>query len=124
MPATGSDVGRAGDDDRHRRQAVEGGARTAENRLRSDPAYLRELATWTNLSSVGRDDGLPRHVLGPRGKDAGQGRGAAAARPGDWARTAGRRRRLRPDPTLLVLFTPDETPMDWIRAGDAWSGSG
>jgi len=89
--------------------------RAAENRLRSDPAYLRELAAWTNPSSVGRDDGLPRHVLGPRGKDAalplrdlGIGLGLPAGVVD-----------FEPDPTLLVVFTPDDTPVDWIRAGEA-----
>lgn len=89
--------------------------RTAENRMRSDPAYLRELAAWTNPSSVGRDDGLPRHVLGPRVKDAalplrdlGIGRGLAAGLVD-----------FEPDPTLVVLLTDDDTPVDWIRAGEA-----
>jgi nitroreductase len=89
--------------------------RTAENRMRSDPEYLRELAAWTNPSSVGRDDGLARHVLGPRVKDAtlplrdlGIGLGLPAGLVD-----------FEPDPTLLVLYTDDDTPVDWIRAGEA-----
>jgi hypothetical protein len=89
--------------------------RTAESRLRSDPAYLREIAAWTNPSSVGRDDGLPRHVLGPRAKDAtlplrdlGIGLGLPAGLVD-----------FEPDPTLLVLFTPGDTPTHWVRAGEA-----
>jgi nitroreductase len=89
--------------------------RTAENRMRSDRAYLRELAAWTNPSSVGRDDGLPRHVLGPRVKDSalplrdlGIGHGLPAGLVD-----------FEPDPTLLVLFTDDDTPADWIHAGEA-----
>jgi hypothetical protein len=44
--------------------------RTAGSRMRSDPAHPRELSVRRNPSSVGRDDGLPRHVLGPRAKNS------------------------------------------------------
>lgn len=97
------------------RSGVLGLTRTAEKRMRSDPDYLRELAAWTNPSSVGRADGLPRHVLGPRDKhaslplrDLGIGLGLPAA-------TA----EFEPDPTLVVLYTPDDTVSDWVRAGEA-----
>ncbi|GAA0958084.1 Acg family FMN-binding oxidoreductase [Virgisporangium aurantiacum] len=97
------------------RGAVLSLTRTAEKRMRSDPAYLRELAAWTNPSSVGRADGLPQHVLGPRDKDAslplrdlGIGLGLPTAQV-----------EFEPDPTLVLLYTPDDTRGDWVRAGKA-----
>jgi nitroreductase len=89
--------------------------RTAETRLRSNPAYRAELAAWTTASSVGRDDGLPRHVIGPRGRDGalplrdlGTGLGPSAGAV-----------EFESDPILLLLFTPGDTPAHWIRAGEA-----
>lgn len=97
------------------RDAVLSLTRTAERRMLSDPAYLRELAAWTNPSSIGRADGMPRHVLGPRGKDAslplrdiGLGLGLPASVV-----------EFEPDPTLVLLYTPDDTVGDWVRAGEA-----
>ena len=97
------------------RDAVLTLTRTAEKRMRSDPAYLRELAAWTNPSGIGRADGMPRHVLGPRAKDAtlplrdlGLGLGLPATTV-----------EFEPDPTLVLLFTPDDSTTDWIRAGEA-----
>jgi hypothetical protein len=120
MPATGSDVGRAGDDDRHRRQAVEGGARWPPWSGAGTPTGGRS-PTARFRSTRWRSCGAPRpwKAPRPRGKDAGQGRGAAAARPGDWLGLPAGVVDFEPDPTLLVLFTPDETPIDWIRAGEA-----
>jgi nitroreductase len=97
------------------RDAVLGLTRTAEKRMRSDPAYLRELAAWTDTSGIGRVDGMPRHVLGPRARNAalplrdlGLGLGLPATTV-----------EFEPDPTLVLLFTPDDTTADWIRAGEA-----
>jgi nitroreductase len=97
------------------RHAVLSLTRTAERRMRSDAAYLRELATWTNPSSVGRSDGMPRHVLGPRVKDetlplrdVGLGLGLPTTLV-----------EFEPEPTLALLYTPDDTVADWIRAGEA-----
>jgi nitroreductase len=89
--------------------------RTAENRMRSDPAYLRELASWTDPSSVGRSDGLPRHVLGPHPTDATLPLRDFAVGHGLPAATV----EFEPDPTLLVLFTPGDTEAHWVRAGEA-----
>jgi hypothetical protein len=97
------------------RDAVLSLTRTAEKRMRSDPDYLRELATWTNPSSVGRADGLPQHVLGPRARnstlplrDLGLGLGLPTALV-----------EFEPDPTLVLLYTPDDTRSDWVLAGEA-----
>lgn len=97
------------------RDAVLSLTRTAEKRMQSDPEYLRELATWTTSSGVGRTDGMPRHVLGPRAKDAslplrdlGLGLGLPASLVD-----------FEPDPTLALLYTPDDTVADWVRAGEA-----
>lgn len=43
--------------------------RTAENRMRIDPAYRAELAAWTTSGGVGRRDGVPRQAFGPRAAD-------------------------------------------------------
>jgi nitroreductase len=97
------------------RDAVLGLTHTAERRMRTDPAYLRELAAWTNPSSVGRADGMPRHVLGPRVKDAAlplRDLGLGLGLPTTLIE-------FEPDPTLALLYTPDDTTTDWIRAGEA-----
>jgi nitroreductase len=97
------------------RDAVLNLTRTAEKRMRSDPAYLRELAAWTNPSGVGRADGMPRHVLGPRAKDATLPLRDLALGLGLPATTV----EFEPEPTLVLLFTPDDSTTDWVRAGEA-----
>lgn len=89
--------------------------RTADNRLRSDPAYLAELAAWTTPPGIGRRDGVPRHAFGPRATDAhlpmrdlGLGHGAPTGTVD-----------FEPDPTIAVLFSSDDTVADWLKAGAA-----
>lgn len=89
--------------------------RTAETRMRSDPSYLAELAAWTTPPGFERRDGVPRHAFGPRPtdgalplRDLGLGRGFPAALAD-----------FEPDPTIVVLFTPGDTPADWLGAGMA-----
>jgi nitroreductase len=97
------------------RDGVLGLTRTADTRMRSDPAYLAELAAWTTPAGFERRDGVPRHAFGPRPRDGalplrdlGLGRGFPAGLAD-----------FEPDPTVVVLFTPDDTPADWLRAGMA-----
>jgi nitroreductase len=89
--------------------------RTADNRMRANPAYLAELAAWTTPPDIGRRDGVPRHAFGPRATDAhlplrdmGLGNGAPTGTVD-----------FEPDPTLVVLFSPDDTVADWLKAGTA-----
>ena len=89
--------------------------RTADTRMRGNPGYLAELASWTTPPGVGRRDGVPRHAFGPRSTDAhlpmrdmGLGHGAPTGLVD-----------FEPDPTLVMLFTPDDTVADWLRAGAA-----
>lgn len=89
--------------------------RTADNRMRQDPAYRAELAAWTAQAGSHRQDGVPRHALGPRDKDSalplrdlGIGHGFPAATV-----------EFEPEPTLIALFTADDNATGWLRAGQA-----
>jgi hypothetical protein len=89
--------------------------RTADNRMRANPRYLAELATWTTPGGVGRRDGVPRQAFGPRDRhgtlplrDFALGQGAPTATVA-----------FEPDPTLILLFTKGDAPADWLRAGAA-----
>jgi nitroreductase len=97
------------------RDGVLGLTRTADNRMRANPAYLAELAAWTTPPDIGRRDGVPRHAFGPRSTDAqlpmrdlGLGHGAPTGTVD-----------FEPDPTIVVLFSPDDTVADWLAAGAA-----
>jgi hypothetical protein len=100
-------------------EALRGGVwsltRTAENRLREDPAYRAELTRWTTPGGVGRRDGVPRQAFGPRDvfgaipmRDFALGNGAATATV-----------TFEANPTVLLLFTTGDTPRDWVGAGVA-----
>jgi nitroreductase len=89
--------------------------RTADNRMRQDPAYRAELAAWTAQAGSNRRDGIPRHAIGPRDRDSalplrdlGIGHGFPAATV-----------EFEPEPTLVVLYSPDDTATGWLRAGQA-----
>jgi hypothetical protein len=97
------------------RDGVLGLTRTADNRMRADPAYLAELATWTTPPGVGRRDGVPRHAFGPRATDSHLPLRDMAL--GNHAPTG--TVDFEPDPTIVVLFSPDDTVADWLRAGAA-----
>jgi nitroreductase len=89
--------------------------RTAENRMRDNPHYRDELAAWTTPGGPGRRDGVPRQAFGPRDRqDALPLRDFALATSAPTATVA-----FEPDPTLLLLFTSDDSPADWLRAGAA-----
>lgn len=101
--------------DRALRNGVLSLTRTAENRMRGDRRYRDELADWTTPPGIGRRDGVPRQVFGPRDthgalplRDLAVGHGAPTALV-----------EFEPDPTILLLFTGADTPADWVRAGMA-----
>jgi len=89
--------------------------RTAENRLRTDPRYRAELAAWTTPGGLGRVDGVPRQAFGPRDTDGALPMREFALGHGDPTATVD----FEPDPTLILLFTDGDTPVDWLRAGAA-----
>jgi nitroreductase len=98
------------------RAAVWSLIRTADNALRDAHAYRAELAAWTTPGgAVGRRDGVPRQAFGPRDlrqaiplRDFGLGNGAPTVTVP-----------FEPDPTLLLLFTAQDTPAYWVTAGMA-----
>jgi hypothetical protein len=101
--------------DRALRDGVLSLTRTAENRMRRDRRYRDELANWTTPPGIGRRDGVPREAFGPRDTD-----GALPLRDlalGHAAPTAVVE--FESDPVILLLFTPGDTPGDWVRAGMA-----
>jgi hypothetical protein len=89
--------------------------RTAEARLRTDPRYQAELATWTTPGGVGRRDGVPQPAFGPRDRDRALPLRDFALGHGAATTTVA----FEPDPTLVLLFTDADTPADWLRAGAA-----
>jgi hypothetical protein len=91
----------------------------ADLRQMADRRFRRELAAWVHANRSGSHDGMPgyAHGLGDlvstvapvmvRTFDIGSGR---AARDRDLALGS---------PALAVLWTEEETPRDWLRAGQA-----
>ncbi|MGI5271512.1 Acg family FMN-binding oxidoreductase [Nonomuraea sp. CA-218870] len=81
----------------------------AEDELTHDHEYQAELAAWTMPGA--RFDGVPAYVHGPR----------PARDPGP-VRDFGRHEydaRFEEHPQLVVLTTPGDRPLDWLRAGQA-----
>ncbi|HEU5023521.1 MAG TPA: hypothetical protein VFV01_01240 [Spirillospora sp.] len=86
----------------------------ADKRLAADPAYLSELAQWTQGRN--REDGIPWYAFGPRPtgrglplRDFGLGGPAADREADDFA----------VQPQLGVLLTEADGPADWLHAGQA-----
>ena len=81
----------------------------AEDELARDHDYQAELAAWTMPGA--RFDGVPAYTHGPR-----------PARDPAPVRDFGRREWDAPfeeRPQLVVLTTPGDRPLDWLRAGQA-----
>lgn len=97
------------------RAAVLSLTRTAENRMKADPQYRAELASWTTPGGVGRRDGVPRQAFGPRDSNAAIPLRDFAMGHGDPSAVVD----FEPDPTLVLLFTAGDGPGDWMRAGAA-----
>jgi nitroreductase len=89
--------------------------RTADVRQRNDPAYRAELRAWTT-DSPDRTDGVPRSAFGPWNameilpvRDFGL----------DWPVSDRPAARFESEPTVAVLSTDGDGPVDWLRAGVA-----
>ncbi|MFF2026521.1 nitroreductase [Streptomyces sp. NPDC058171] len=103
-------------DEFHRETVVQLG-REAEQRTLSDEALRAELASWTGEAPDGgpRSDGVPTAAFGPRSR-AGNG----PVRDFDVDGTAPRPTAdFEQGPRLAVLGTHGDTPVDWLRAGQA-----
>jgi nitroreductase len=89
--------------------------RTAEGRQRADQRYRAEVAAWTTPGGPGRRDGVPRDALGPRATNAALPLRDFAVDRGIPTATVD----FEPNPTLLLLMTPDDSETAWLRAGEA-----
>jgi nitroreductase len=87
--------------------------RVADDQLAGDPAYRAELARWTKGSD--RRDGITGAAAGPRPV-----RDSLPMRDLGLTRRIARRKEVRfePSPLLAVLYA-DDTPEQWVRAGQA-----
>lgn len=97
------------------RQAILGLVRTASDWQKDDSAYLDELAVWTQPDSS-RRDGIQARSFGPN-----DDREVLPLRDfGLIHRDLPRRQeRFEPAPTMVVLYTAGDGPIQWLRAGQA-----
>ncbi|MFI1280912.1 Acg family FMN-binding oxidoreductase [Streptomyces sp. NPDC020858] len=91
----------------------------AEHREAMDPAAREETARWTHTDTAAdgpRDAGIPSYAFGPR-----QSGSRAPVRDfGSWRPVPGRDSAVfEQHPRIALLGTPDDTPSDWLRAGQA-----
>ncbi|MEU4564615.1 nitroreductase family protein [Actinoplanes sp. NPDC023936] len=92
------------------RDAILGLAREADRWLRERPHYAEEIARWTGRNA--RHDGVPEWAAGPWD--------ALEIMPvRDFAGSGTTRAPFEPYPTIMVLATDGDTPLDWLRAGQA-----
>jgi nitroreductase len=88
---------------------------TAERRLRAHGGYRAELGRWTR-PAPGRHDGIPPTAIGPW--DALERlpvRDFGLTRSPQWRTTE----RFEPHPTITVLSTCGDGPMQWVQSGQA-----
>jgi nitroreductase len=92
------------------RDAILGLARAADRWLRDRPHYAEEIARWTGRRA--RHDGVPEWAAGPWD--------ALEIMPvRDFTELPREREPFEPYPTVMVLATDGDTPLDWLRAGQA-----
>lgn len=84
--------------------------RRADHLQEEDPAFQRELRSWTD-EAVGRDDGVPRSAGGPRPI------GGSLLTPRQFHRDEKSERPFEQDPLVAVLATHGDSPRDHVRAG-------
>ncbi|MQS08606.1 Acg family FMN-binding oxidoreductase [Streptomyces alkaliphilus] len=91
----------------------------AEHRNAADPGRREELLRWTRprTSVTGTEaDGIPDYAFGPRPTAGGAPlRDYAAGRVTAPLGTTG----FEENPRLAFLTTPEDTPLHWLRAGQA-----
>lgn len=90
-----------------------------DRRQASDAAFRRELAMWIHPNHTRSRDGMPGYAFAV--PDLVSFAGPFFVRTFDWGdRHAARDRELAlGSPVLAVLGTPDDTPREWLRAGEA-----
>ncbi|MGW3658253.1 Acg family FMN-binding oxidoreductase [Streptomyces sp. NPDC005151] len=90
----------------------------AESRDALNPEGMEDLHRWTRLGPEAdiATDGVPEYAFGPRMRDGKAPlRDFAGRRPvADRGTTA-----FEKNPHLALLSTPGDTPVDWLRAGQA-----
>ncbi|WP_328314553.1 nitroreductase [Streptomyces sp. NBC_00442] len=99
-------------------EVVLGLVRDSEQYESGDPAVREETARWTvpDATAYGRSDGIPAYAYGPRPQYPGTPvRDFSGWRPGTDRPTAP----FEQHPQIAILGTPDDTPSDWLRAGQA-----
>ncbi len=97
------------------RQSILALIRTANEWQVEDPAYIAELHDWTALPAE-TGEGIPHRSFGPLDdasvlpmRDFGLGRPELPRRVA----------RFETAPTMAVLYSAGDTPMDWLRTGQA-----
>lgn len=104
------------------RDAVVDHVAEGDRRQWADKRFREELARWVRPHPEQHTDGIAVHDLGV--KDWLSFAGPALIRTFD--RGSGQAARDRDialhSPVLAVLWTPDDTPQDWLRAGQALQG--
>jgi len=89
--------------------------RTANEWQAEDAAYTEELWNWTERPSAS-GDGIPVRSFGPvDDREVLPLRDFGAARP----ETPRRLARFEATPTIAVLYSATDRPVDWLRAGQA-----
>jgi hypothetical protein len=81
---------------------------------RTEPARVEERARWVGDARVEREAGIPSESLGPRPTQLG-----TPFRDLGPARSARDHAAFEKAPTLAILSTRTDQPVDWIRAGQA-----
>ena len=91
-------------------------ALAARERLHADPAYLDELAAWSDVHQT-RDDGVSAALIGPLDESGSLPLREFPADHGD----GGRRRtaQFEAHPLVAMLYTQRDSPAQWLRAGQA-----
>nr|WP_053731154.1 nitroreductase [Streptomyces sp. WM6378] len=100
-------------------EVVLGLVHDSEHYEAEDPAVREETASWTDPGGENdgpRREGIPAYAFGPRQ----YGSSAPVRDFGSWRPHLGRESaRFERHPRIAILGTSQDTPMDWLRAGQA-----
>lgn len=99
-------------------ETVLGLVRDAENRETLDPVSREDLIRWVRLGPEAdvATDGVPEYAFGPHRRD---GRAPLRDFAGRRPVTGRAAEKFEHDPQLALLSTGGDTPVDWLRAGQA-----